>query len=162
MIGIAVSIDVDDVARRCDRTLPVRSIAAYLGAVVAINALAWLGRIVPATVDDTMSELLDGMGIATVPTYVQDLAFWLPLLTIGAWLLWHRRPWGFLIAGAGLAFWTVEAATVAVDQWFGHRADPWSDVASNAMVVPFAVMAAVGAGVLWSFLRHVDTNRRQA
>jgi hypothetical protein len=147
MIGIAVSIDVDDVARRCDRTLPVRSIAAYLGAVVAINAL---------------SELLDGMGIATVPTYVQDLAFWLPLLTIGAWLLWHRRPWGFLIAGAGLAFWTVEAATVAVDQWFGHRADPWSDVASNAMVVPFAVMAAVGAGALWSFLRHVDTNRRQA
>lgn len=128
----------------------------YLGAVVALNALAWLARIIPATVDETMSELLDGIGISTVPTYLQDLAFWLPLLAIGAWLLWHRRPWGYVLAGAGLAFCALEAATVAVDQWFGHRADPTSDVASNAVVIPFAPMAAIGAAVLWSFLRHVD------
>jgi len=96
------------------------------------------------------------MGISTVPTYVQDLAFWLPLLSVGAFLLWHRRPWGFLIAGAGLAFWALEAVAVAVDQWFGHRADPGSDVVSSAVVAPFAVLAIVGAVVLWSFLRHVD------
>jgi hypothetical protein len=158
MIGIAASIDVADAAHRFDRTLPARPIAVYLGAVVALNALAWLARIIPATVDDTMSELLDGMGISTVPTYLQDLAFWLPLLAIGAWLLWHRRPWGYVIAGAGLAFWALEAATVAVDQWFGHRADPTSDVASNAVVIPFALMGVIGAAVLWSFLRHVDTH----
>jgi len=156
MIGIGASIDVADAARRFDLTLPARPIAVYLGAVVALNALAWLARIIPATVDDRMSELLEGMGLSTVPTYLQDLGFWLPLLAIGAWLLWHRRPWGYVLAGAGLAFWALEAATIAVDQWFGHRADPTSDVASIAVVVPFAVLTVISVAVLWSFLRYVD------
>lgn len=159
MIAIARSTDVEATAARCDRTLPARPIAMYLAAIVVLNALAWLARIVPATVDDRMTELVDGMGLATVPTYLQDLSFWLPLIALGSWLLWHRRAWGYVIAGAGLAFWALEAATVAVDQWFGHRADPTSVVASDAMVLPFAVLAVVGAAVLWSFLRHVDVHR---
>lgn len=156
MIAIAFSTDVEATAARCDRTLPTRPIAAYLGTIVALNALAWLARIVPATIEDRMAGLVEGMGLSTVPTYLQDLSFWLPLLALGSWLLWHRRAWGYVISGAGLAFWAVEAATVAVDQWFGHRADPTSVVASDVMVVPFAVLAVVGAAVLWSFLRHVD------
>jgi hypothetical protein len=155
MIAIAATTDVAGVARRFDAALPARGFAAYLWAIVALNGLTWLGRIVPATATDSMGDLLEGTGLATVPTYVQDLAFWLPLLATGAWLLWRRRPWGIFVSGAGLAFWTVEAATIAVDQWFGHRADPASDVASNAVVVPFAILAAVGAAVLWWFLRHV-------
>jgi hypothetical protein len=158
MIAIARSTDVVATAARCDRTLPARGIAGYLGAVVALNALAWLARIVPATVDDRMAELVEGMGLATVPTYLQDLSFWLPVLALGSWLLWHRRAWGYVIAGAGLAFWVLEAATVAVDQWFGYNADPTSNVASAAVVLPFAVLAVVGAAVLWLFLRHVDAN----
>lgn len=155
MIAIARSVDVADLAHHCDSRLPVRGIAVYLGVTVTLNAAAWLGRIIPATVSDTMPHLVEGMGIATVPTYVQDLAFWLPLLALGAWLLWRRHPWGYLICGAGLAFWAVEAATVAVDQWFGHDADPLSDVASASVVVPFAVLAAITTAALWSFLRHV-------
>lgn len=159
MVAIAVSSDVQALARRCAPSLPARRIAGYLGAIVALNTLAWLGRVVPATVNDTMSDLVEGMGLATVPTYLQDLSFWLPLLGLGSWLLWHRRAWGLAIGGAGLAFWALEAVTVAVDQWFGHRADPASAVASDAVVVPFAVLAVVGTGVLWSFLRHVDVHQ---
>lgn len=159
MIAIARAVDVARLAQHCRTTLPVKPIAAYLGAVVALNALAWLARIVPATVGDTMPGLVEGMGIATVPTYLQDLAFWLPLVATGAWLLWRRRPWGYLISGAALAFWTLEAATVAVDQWFGHRADPLSDVASDTIVIPFAVLAVIGAVVLWAFLRHTSANQ---
>ena len=103
-----------------------------------------------------MPDLVEGMGVATVPTYVQDLSFWLPLIAVGAWLLWQRRPWGYVLSGAGLAFWALEAATVAVDQWFGHRADPLSDVASDAVVIPFAVLAVIGIAALWAFLRHVS------
>ena len=135
--------------------MPVRPIAVYLGATVGLNVLAWLSRIVPATVSDRVPELVEGMGIATVPTYLQDLAFWLPLIAVGAWQLWQRRPWGYVISGATLAFWTLEAVTVAVDQWLGHRADPLSNIASDAVVMPFAVLAVVTALVLWSFLRHV-------
>jgi hypothetical protein len=136
--------------------LPARRIAGYLGAIVVLNALAWLARVVPATVDDRMSDLVDGMGLVTVPTYLQDLSIWLPLVGFGSWLLWHRRAWGYAIGGASLAFWALEAVTVAVDQWFGHRADPASRVASDAVVIPFAILAVVGTAVLWSFLRHVD------
>lgn len=156
MVAIARSWDVADIAARCDPSLPARRIAGYLGAIVALNALAWLARIVPATVDDRTHDLVDGMGLATVPTYLQDLSFWLPLLGFGSWMLWHRRAWGLAIGGAGLAFWALEAVTVAIDQWMGHRADPASAVASDVMVIPFAVLAVVGAGVLWSFLRHID------
>ena len=155
LIAVARSVDADGVARKCGPGMRVRPIAVYLGATVVLNALAWLGRIVPATVSDRMPDLVEGMGIATVPTYLQDLAFWLPLIAFGAWQLWHHRPWGYVICGAALAFWTLEAATVAVDQWFGNRADPSSDIASAAVVVPFAVLAAVTAVVFWSFLRHV-------
>ncbi len=159
MTAIARSVDVADVTARVDEAMPARPIAVYLGAVVVLNALAWLGRIVPATVGDRVPDLADGMGIATVPTYVQDLSFWLPLIGLGAWLLWQRRGWGYVISGAALAFWTLEAVTVAVDQWLGHRADPVSDIASDAVVVPFAVLAVIGAVALWSFLGHVSERR---
>jgi hypothetical protein len=155
MIAVARSVDVRAVAQRCSPAMRARPIAVYLGATVVLNVLAWLARIVPSTVSDQMPGLVEGMGIATVPTYLQDLAFWLPLIAVGAWQLWHRRPWGYVISGAALAFWTLEAATVAVDQWFGHRADPLSDVASDAVVVPFAALAVITAVVFWSFLRHV-------
>jgi hypothetical protein len=155
LIAVARAVDAEAVAQKCGPTMRVRPFAAYLGATVIFNVLAWLARIVPATVSDRMPDLVEGMGIATVPTYLQDLAFWLPLIGLGAWLLWHRRPWGYVISGAALAFWTLEAATVAVDQWFGSRADPSSDIASAAVVVPFAVLAAITAVVFWSFLRHV-------
>jgi len=156
MIAIGRSIDAEEVSHRLDPALPHRPIAVYLGAIVVLNAIAWLARIVPATVNDRVPDLVDGMGIATVPTYLQDLAFWLPLIALGAWLLWRRRPWGVVISGAALAFWTLEAVAVAVDQWFGHRADPVSDVASDAVVVPFLIVAVIGATALWSFLRHVS------
>jgi hypothetical protein len=53
-----------------------------------LNALAWLGRIVPAVIEDDAERLLEGTGITMIPTYFQDLALWLPLLAIGAAWLW--------------------------------------------------------------------------
>lgn len=155
-VALAVTCDVAGLARRCGAGLPRRAIALYLWLVVALNAAAWLGRIVPAVLDDDVPSLLDGTGLSMVPTYFADLAVWLPLVALaGAWL-WRGRPWGYLLAGGALAFWAVEGFTVAVDQWFGHRADPASDVASSAAVVPFALLGAVGAAAAWAFLRHVD------
>lgn len=155
-IAVAVLLDRLDVAARCGPELPARSIAGFILAIVVLNALAWLGRIVPALVADDPERLLEGTGLTMVPTYLQDLAFWLPLLGVGAVWLWQRRPWGFLISGGGLVFWAIESVTVAVDQWFGHRADPASTVASDAVVVPFLVVGAVTVGVLAVFLRRVD------
>jgi hypothetical protein len=51
--------------------------------------------------------------------------------------------------------WAIEGLAVAADQWFGHRADPSSDIASNAAVFPFALASFVGLVALWCFLRYV-------
>lgn len=155
-IAVALLLAALDVASHCTPELPACGIAGFILAIVVLNALAWLGRIVPALVADDPQRLLEGTGLTMVPTYLQDLAFWLPLLGVGAVWLWQRRPWGYLISGGGLAFWAIESVTVAVDQWYGHRADPLSDVASDAVVVPFLVVGAITVGVLALFLRRVE------
>jgi hypothetical protein len=54
--------------------------------------------------------------------------------------LWRRRPWGYLLVGAGLAMWVLESTTIAVDQWYGHAAAPASPVAAAALVPEFAAL----------------------
>jgi hypothetical protein len=87
---------------------------------------------------------LRGTGLTTNVVYVQDLALWLPLMAVAAAWLWRRRPWGYLIVGAGLVMWVIESASIAVDQWYGHAADPGSPVASAALIPAFAVLAVAG------------------
>lgn len=151
--AVLVTVDHDALASRFAPALRPRGFALYLWVIVGLNLLAWLGRIVPAVANDTVPELLDGTGTSMVPTYFQDLAFWLPFVAWAAWLLWKRRPAGLLLGGGALAFWSIEGLTVAVDQWFGHRADPASAVASGHVVVPFALSSVVGVIVAWRFLR---------
>jgi hypothetical protein len=45
----------------------------------------------------------------------------------------RRRPWGYVVVGAGLVLWVVESLTIGVDQWMGHAADPSSSTASAAI-----------------------------
>lgn len=133
-------------------TLPARGIAAFILVVVGLNTLAWLRFVVPDLGEDPPG-FLAGTGLTTNPIHVQDLAFWLPAMAIVAVLLWQRRPAGIFLAGPGLVFWVIEAVGVAVDQWFGHRADPGSDVATSAGVVMFAVLAAATVVPLALWLR---------
>lgn len=134
--------------------LPARGIAAFILSVVALNAFAWL-RLVTPDLDEDPPDFLDGTGLTTNPIYVQDLAVWLPAMAIVAVLLWQRRPSGVFLAGAGLVFWVIEAIGVAVDQWFGHRADPTSDVATLAGAVLFLVLGAATLVPLILWLRAV-------
>ncbi|MGB3184628.1 MAG: hypothetical protein WBG36_07620 [Ornithinimicrobium sp.] len=161
-LSIAAGIALFESARRlpvqqwCSGSMPTRGLAAYVWVVVVLNALAWLGRIIPALLDGDAAVLVAGTGLTTVPTYVQDLAFWLPLLAVaGVWLR-QRRPEGYLLVGGGLTMWVLEGLTVATDQWFGHQADPTSTVVSLSAVPAFAVITVIGAAVLAVFLKHVQ------
>jgi hypothetical protein len=124
--------------------LPIRTIVGFILAVVTLNAANWLMLVIPDLVENP-PDFLEGTGLTTNPIYVQDLAVWLPALAIAAVLLWRRHPVGVVLAGAGLVFWLVEAVGVAVDQWFGHRADPASNVATLGGAVIFVVLAAATA-----------------
>jgi hypothetical protein len=151
---VSALLDPRPIMAPSSRVVPARGIAAFILTVVALNALAWLRFVVPDPNQDPPG-FLDGTGLTTNPIYVQDLAVWLPALAIVAVLLWQRRPSGVFLAGAALVFWVIEAIGVAVDQWFGHRADPASDVATLGGVVLFVVLAAVTMVPLVLWLRAV-------
>jgi hypothetical protein len=134
--------------------MPVQGIATFIFAVVGLNAAGWLMFIVPDLGEDPPG-FLAGTGLTTNPIYVQDLAVWLPALTIIAVLAWRRRPVGVFLCGAGLVFWLIEALGVAVDQWYGHQAAPSSTVATLGGAVMFVVLACVTAVPLTLWLRAI-------
>ena len=154
MVGLQRA-DHESVRASFSTRTPVRGVAIYIWVIAAANALVWLRAIVPALGAARPSELLAGTGMTTNPVYVQDLAFWLPLAAVAAYALWHRRAWAYLVAGGLLVFWVIEAIGVATDQWFGHRADPASTVASAAAVPGFAVLALIGLVVLFAYVRRI-------
>ena len=149
------SIDIGELGRRFSVSFPRSEIAVYILAIVSLNTLVWLGGAVPAVLSTTTAKVLDGTGLTTVPTYDQDLAFWLPLIGVAAVWMWRRIEWGRLIVGAALVMWVVEGLGVAVDQWMGSAADPTSTVASAAMTPVFAVLAVIGLVPLYFYMRSL-------
>jgi hypothetical protein len=136
--------DVAGLGRSFTDGAPARGVAAYMWVIVTLNALAWLSRIVPALMAGGQAAFLRGTGLPTHPVYIQDLALWLPLIAVAATWLWQRRAWGYVIIGATLVMYILESAGIAVDQWYGHAADPASPVASAALTPAFALLALVG------------------
>lgn len=134
--------------------LPARAIAGFLVGIATLNGLGWLGFIVPDLGNADDPAFLHGTGLTTNPIYVQDLALAIPAVVTIAVLLWQRRPWGGLLGGAALVFWVVESVGVAVDQVFGHRADPSSDVATYGGAVMFVVLGVLSTAALVVWLHH--------
>lgn len=135
------------------RPLPYRGMAAFVWLIVAVNAFAWLSAVIPALLSGDPLSMVEGIGVATNAVYVQDLAFWLPMMALAAWWVWNRRPTGILLTGSWLAFGIMESIGIAVDQWFGHQADPASSWAS-VEVIPFMIaLAVVNAIGVFFYLR---------
>jgi hypothetical protein len=149
-------IDVDALRERFSTRLPVRGIAIYTIVIVVLNALIWLRGIVPTIFATGSPAFLNGTGVATNIVYIQDLAFWLPLMAVAAIWLYRRQPWGYLIIGSVLTMWVIESVSIAVDQWFGHNAAPASSIASVAFTPIFAVLAVVGIIPLYFYYRNLD------
>ena len=135
------------------RKIPYRGLAVFVGAIVALNILAWLREVVPAILADNPLSFLEGTGVATNGLYVQDLVFWLPMMAVAAWWVWQRKGTGVLLTGSWLLFGVIESIGIAVDQWFGHQADPASSFASEA-VIPFMIgLAVVNAIAVYFYVR---------
>lgn len=146
------AIDRDRLVARI-RALPHRAMAVYIWVLVALNALAWLRVAVPTVLSDDPLSLVEGTGVATNAVYVQDLAFWLPMMALAAWWLWNRRANGILLTGSWLVFGVFESIGIAVDQWFGHQADPTSSWASVEVIPYFIGLAVVNAIGVFFYLR---------
>jgi hypothetical protein len=138
------------------RVVASRGVAIYIGAVVVLNGAAWLARVGTSTLGGTPQEVVAGTGLTTNPVYVQDLAFWLPAFGWLALGVWRGHGPRTALAAAALWYWLFEAIGVAVDQWWGHRADPTSDVASGAAVPLFLAVAAATIVPLLATVRSLQ------
>ncbi|HXN77963.1 MAG TPA: hypothetical protein VN965_04195 [Candidatus Dormibacteraeota bacterium] len=152
-------VGVESFRERFSQKLPARAIAIYALAIVALNFLAWMRSVVPGVLSTSAPSFLDGTGMPTSVLYVQDLAFWLPLMAVSAVWLWRRQAWGYVIAGAMLVTYEIEAVGVAVDQWMGHAADPASSVAFAAAVPLFAAIAVINLVPLVFYFRSLTGAR---
>lgn len=154
LVALAPRIPIAAVAGRIGAHAPVRVVAGYLLVNTALYLLLWLRATVPATLSAAPPAFLEGTGMTTGPVQIIDLAFTLPLMILVALGLLRRRPWGYLLTGVLLVMLAIETASIGVDQWMGHVADPSSPAASAALTPVFAVLTMIGVVVLGLFLRR--------
>ena len=154
---------VPPLARRADahdrRTL--RWVGCWILLVVTLNGALWVQQVLGAVLSEEPADALAGTGLTTNPVWVQDLGVWLPAMAwlgLGAVGVVRARP---ALVTAGLVFWLVEALGVAVDQWWGHRADPSSTWASAGAVWLFVATALVGLVPLAACWRQVPPGPRR-
>ncbi len=153
LVALGGRLPVASVGERVGTHAPVRLVAGYLLVNAVLFLVLWLQATIPAVLAADPPAFLEGTGMTTGPVQVIDLAFTLPLMTLAAWLLVERRPWGLILTGALLVMLTIESASIGVDQWMGHAADPASTVASDALTPVFVVLTVIGLVVLGLFLR---------
>ena len=157
LAGLAVH--ACDVGRHVSSGRCPKWVAVYIGVVVVLNSLLWLRGVTTAVFADEPTSFLDGSGLTTNPVYVQDLAFWLPVM---AWLGYSlAKPYRdrlVLVAG-GLVFWVIEGLGVAVDQWMGYRADPTTVWATAGAAWLFVATTIIGLVPAWAVLRELPRSR---
>ena len=155
-----VAIHAAEVGRHLSDSRSPAWVAVYIWVVVALNSLLWLRGVAAAVIADEPTAFLDGTGLTTNPVYVQDLAFWLPVM---AWLAYSvataPRDRVVLVAG-GLVFWVIEGLGVAVDQWMGYRADPTTVWATAGAAWLFVATTIIGLVPAWAVLRQLPRRRR--
>lgn len=93
-ILVLAGMDVDAIVARFSARTPVRTVAAYLaftGAGLAIGWIAqWAAYIFAGIVPSAGAE-----AFAVIAT--ADLTMVVPLAIVSAFLLWRRRPWGYVL-----------------------------------------------------------------
>jgi hypothetical protein len=156
LVTLLLRFDLAAFEQRLSVRMPARRLAGVALTLVVLNAYAWLSQIVPATFSDRPASLMKDTGLLTNPVFIQDLAIWLPLLTVAGIASWNRKPWGLLVTGAMLAMFVLESISIATDQWFGSQAAPLSESASTSAVPAFAALALLTALPLLWLCRYLD------
>jgi hypothetical protein len=156
LVALLSRAPVDAIAGRFGPGTHLRIYAGYLAVSVAMFVLMWLRATVPAVLSTEPPAFLEGTGMTTGPGQILDLGFFMPLVGLTTFLAWHRRPWAYLLIGGQVVMLAIESASIALDQWFGHLADPKSTLVAVDLVPVFAVLCGIGAAVTVGFLRSMS------
>ena len=128
--------------------LPRRTTAGFLALVAVLFAALWLGQIASAITSGELPAAISDLNLPTSAVYTLDLAFVLPLLALGAWLLVRNPDAGYPLALAGLVFAVQMAISVfalfVIQAARGELTDPSVAVVFAVISVIAAVLAASG------------------
>jgi hypothetical protein len=144
-------INLESIARACDRTRRYLPQAAYLAASGLLFTLLWLSDIVPATLSGEAPRGLAEVGLAVNPVHVLDLAFVLPAMVVTSWLLWKRHPLGLLFTVPLLTFAAAMGTAIAamsaimIARGLGE---------GSGIIALFVVLVVVAMDLAYLFLRR--------
>ncbi len=144
-------IKLDDV--RFGEKTPVRAVSMIAGFIGFAYYGLWLNDVLPAVLKNSVPEAVITDNIPTSAVHVLDMGFYLPLLLVGAILLWQRKPMGFVIIGATLTFGVIMG--VAVGAMVVNQVR-WNVIDSVAPVMIFAITTLLIGGALMWLLRYVE------
>ena len=154
LVTLLTQVDIDSIRTHLAAKTPVRFFAGYLAVISLLFMMIWLKQIIPAMFDSAAPAFLAGTILLTSPIHVLDLGFLLPLGFLGAVWLWQKKSWGYLLAGLLTVMMTIETASIAVDQYFGHVHDP---LASPDVVPLFIGLTVIGLAVSVTYLNFLRT-----
>jgi hypothetical protein len=108
LIAWLSGIDAAAMQQAFDARTPYRGVIAFLVVMAAVLCLLWISQIVPFYTRGELPPMIVRAQTPTVFVYVLDLGVVVPLSSLSAWWLAHRKAWGHVLAAAVL----VKAATM--------------------------------------------------
>jgi hypothetical protein len=144
LIDLLIHLDLAPLRMGRSSRLPARLVAGYCACIGLFFATAWLGQIIPATLRNSVPDVLTLAKTPTSAVHVQDLAVVLPLFFLAATWLWQRRLWGVALAAILLVVADVMLLAILTMGYFSARAG----IAGALDMAPaLAVLVLAGLGM---------------
>jgi hypothetical protein len=154
------NLDVEAISRRFSPRTPGKPVAAYLLYVAAMVSFLWISRWVKFLLTGQVPDV-NGSQYAYQIIAAVDLSFMVPLQIPAAYLLWRRRPWGYVLGVVALVQGAMYTAVMAMVCVFGWILTPGSLLFSGWFInciVGCTLCLLCLAGLLLSVNKQAATN----
>jgi hypothetical protein len=148
-----MEIDVASLPAAFSPSLPRGWIAGLLFAVGGFLALAWLGRVVPPTLQGKAPESLQNL--TTMVIQAMDLGLVAPLAVLAAILLLRKNAWGYLLSSVALLkglTMSIAVSTMGLNQL---RLGTSNEVATVAV---FTALALANLIMVFFLVKNIEDN----
>ncbi len=124
MSGLALmlallNLNSEAMGSRFSARTPAKPIAMYLFVAAAMVSNLWISQWIKFLRTGHVPDV-NGSELAYQVIAAVDLSFMVPLFVVASWLLWRRRPWGYVlgvITNVQGAIYNAVMATVCVFSW---------------------------------------------
>jgi len=154
------TLDIQSIAARFSARTPARWIAGYMFYVAAMVSFLWISQWVKFLFTGRVPEVNGSQSAYQVIAAV-DLSLLVPLFLSAGYLLFRRRPWGYVLGATGLVQGAVYTAVMATVCVFGWKLTPGAHLLSGWFincVIGCTVCLLCLAGLLLNVKRPEEVN----